>query len=74
VTWRGATDWSLAIPLLQFVLPMLVLEAWLGLVNQEGIHRVVRAPVAIRTAAYATMFYLFAFHGASAHSFIYFQF
>ena len=74
VTWRGSVEWAAAAPLLQFAVPLVLLEAILGLSSRESLHRLTWLPSAARTAAYGVLFYLFAFHGASAQTFIYFQF
>jgi len=74
VTWSGPVEWSAALPLLQFALPLVLLEAVIGGSRKEGLHRVGWLPSPARAAAYGVMFYLFAFHGAAAQTFIYFQF
>jgi alginate O-acetyltransferase complex protein AlgI len=73
-SWAGDVDWTVAVPLAQFALPLLVLEALLGLSRTDSLHRVNWIPVPVRTAIYAGLFYLLAFHGAVAQTFIYFQF
>jgi len=73
-TMRGATDWGLALPLLGFVAPLLVIEAFQLSAGREEIHRSARVPLPIKSAVLAVLTYLFVFHGASAESFIYFQF
>ena len=60
---------ALFLPLLQFAVPMVFIE-WLY--TRESLPRNV-APY-LRTALYATAFYLFVFHGEVSESFIYFQF
>lgn len=74
VTWQGANEISLLAPLAIFVLPMLAIELVLGLSRREGLGHAQWLPGGVRAAAYGVLFYLLAFHGASAQSFIYFQF
>ena len=73
-TWTGSVDWSVAIPLAQFALPLVALEAILGISKTDAFHRARWIPLWIRTTIYAGLFYLFAFHGAASQTFIYFQF
>ena len=73
-TMRGVTDWGLALPLLGFVAPLLAIEAFQLSAGREEIHRSERVPLPIKSAVFAVLTYLFVFHGASAESFIYFQF
>ncbi|MEM7218787.1 MAG: MBOAT family protein [Pseudomonadota bacterium] len=66
--FRGETfDSGLFLPLVQFALPMLLIE-WLY--TKERLP----APDLVRTVLYAGAFYLFVFHGEVSESFIYFQF
>lgn len=74
LTWGGTVDASAALPLLSFALPLVVLEAILGVSRQDALHRVAWLPAPVRSAIYGVLFYLLAFHGASAQTFIYFQF
>jgi alginate O-acetyltransferase complex protein AlgI len=73
-SWRGTADWAFALPLAQFVLPLILFEAALGWIGSEHLHRIPRLPAFAKSAAYAMLFYLFAFHAAGGQSFIYFQF
>jgi alginate O-acetyltransferase complex protein AlgI len=73
-TMRGTTDLSLALPLLGFVAPLLAVEAvqlWHG---REEVYRAAGIPLPLKSSAFAVLTYLLVFHGASAQSFIYFQF
>jgi alginate O-acetyltransferase complex protein AlgI len=74
LTWSGTTDWGLALPLLVFAGPLVLLEAILGWSKADGVNRLTWMPSYAKSAAYAVLFYLFAFYGARAQSFIYFQF
>ena len=74
VTWSGPVEWDAAVPLVSFALPLVAIELLIGLSRKEGLHRVAWLPAPARAALYGVMFYLFAFHGARAQSFIYFQF
>lgn len=74
ITWSGAPDVALFEPLVVFVLPLLVVEAILGWSRREGVYQLQWVPSPLRVIAYGALFYLFAFHGASSQSFIYFQF
>ena len=60
---------ELFVPLLQYALPMLLIE-WLY--TREKLPASI-GPM-IRTGVYAMAFYLFVFHGEVSESFIYFQF
>ena len=64
-----ALNAGLFLPLLQFALPMLILE-WL----YASATLPAKAAPFIRTTVYALAFYLFVFHGEVSESFIYFQF
>jgi len=73
-TLRGTIDTSLLLPLLYFVLPLTLYEAIQYIVSRDRWDKIAKIPVLIRTIVYAALFYLIAFHGAAAQSFIYFQF
>jgi len=60
---------ELFVPLLQFALPMIIIEY---LYTREKLPAVF-GPV-LRTGVYAMAFYLFVFHGEVSESFLYFQF
>ncbi len=64
-----AFNGAIFLPLLQYALPMIVIE-WLY--GQRLLPQ--RTSELIRTGVYATAFYLFVFHGEVSESFIYFQF
>ncbi|UCD18029.1 MAG: MBOAT family protein [Candidatus Zixiibacteriota bacterium] len=70
----GGVDHSLLKSLVQFVLPLTLFEALQYAVSRDEWARIERIPGYIRSVAYAILLYLFAFHAASAQSFIYFQF
>ena len=73
-TWQGTTSLAFAAPLLQFVMPLLAVEALLGLAQSPALNHVRWRPAAVRVAVYAVLTYMLVFQGASAQSFIYFQF
>ena len=73
-TWRGAPDWSLVIPLIQFGAPMFIIEAFQFIWSKDDPHLFQKIPLYVRGLAYGVLFYLFAMHGAAAQSFVYFQF
>ena len=74
LSFQGVADISLLIPLLQFVAPLHLLELVQYSLSRDDWGRIQQIPVWTRTIVYAAMFYLIAFHGAAAQSFIYFQF
>ena len=61
-------------PLLIFGGPLLVVEILQMTTRTDRLHRVPGTPNWAKCIAYSVLFYLFAFHGAAAQSFIYFQF
>ena len=73
-TWRGSIDWTLLLPLLQFVGPLLVLEFIPTLTGVDNVLLDTRQPQVVRVIVCAVLFYLMALYGSSAQSFIYFQF
>lgn len=73
-TWSGNVDLAAALPLLTFAGPLLLAEAVLGLSRRQALYHLQWLPGGVRVMAYGALFYLFAFHGASSQSFIYFQF
>lgn len=74
LTWSGTVDWSAGMPLLTFAGPLLLVEAVLGWSRREALYHLTWLPSGLRAVGYGALFYLFAFHGASSQSFIYFQF
>jgi len=74
VTWSGSTDLTLGAPLLLYAGPLIAVESVLGLARREALYHIHAVPGSVRVVAYGVLFYLFAFHGASSQSFIYFQF
>ncbi len=73
-SWQGTADWSLFLPLLQFAGPLVAYEAIQYAYSRDKWAIIQRVPGWVRAASYAVLFYLFAFYGASAENFIYFQF
>ena len=69
-----AFDWALVEPLIWYALPMLLVEAVFQIAKNDYIFQLPYLPTLANSVAYATLFYLLAFHGAEAQSFIYFQF
>jgi D-alanyl-lipoteichoic acid acyltransferase DltB (MBOAT superfamily) len=72
--WRGTADFSLLVPLLQFAGPLVAYEFIQYAYSRDEWAQIRKVPGWLRGVAYAVLFYLFAFYGASAESFIYFQF
>ena len=72
--WRGSADVGLLTPLFVFVAPLVAIEVLLGLGRSDSLHKLRWLPAPVRVVTVASLFYLLAFHGASAQSFIYFQF
>jgi D-alanyl-lipoteichoic acid acyltransferase DltB (MBOAT superfamily) len=68
------TPWELVVPFLKFGLPLFVIEFVLYQLRTEKVRRLAVQPVALETIIYSIMFYLVVFYGATAQSFIYFQF
>ncbi len=73
-TLHGAVDWSLARPLVIYAVPLLLVDLAQIAAGREELHRVRPVPAWAKCVAYSIFFYLFAFQGATAESFIYFQF
>ena len=71
---RGPVDFALLLPLLRFAGPLIIIEIIQHAAGRDDLHRVRRIPAWVKCLAYGVFFYLFAFYGASAQSFIYFQF
>jgi D-alanyl-lipoteichoic acid acyltransferase DltB (MBOAT superfamily) len=65
---------ALLMPLIQFVTPLIVIEWVQYSLSKDQWAQIQKIPVWARTQVYAIMFYMIAFHGAAAQSFIYFQF
>ncbi|MFC2176367.1 MBOAT family O-acyltransferase [Bacteroidota bacterium] len=61
-------------PLVIFGGPLLVVEILQLTARTDDLHGLARVPDWAKCIAYSVLFYLFAFHGAAAQSFIYFQF
>ena len=74
LTMRGVTDLGLILPLLGVIAPMALFEAIQVGTDREEVHRISCVPLPLKSLVYAVMAYLLVFHGASAQSFIYFQF
>ena len=73
-TWHGTADWSLVLPVAGFALPLILYEILVSTVCDDDFKLYQLVPVEIRSVVYGVLFYLLAFHGAAAQSFIYFQF
>jgi alginate O-acetyltransferase complex protein AlgI len=73
-SFSGAFDWTFIEPLMWYALPMVLVEAAFQIAKNDYIFRLPYLPTFTNSAAYAILFYLLAFHGAEAQSFIYFQF
>jgi D-alanyl-lipoteichoic acid acyltransferase DltB (MBOAT superfamily) len=71
---EGAIDWSLLLPLAKFAGPLIAIDLLQVAAGRSELHRVAGVPGWVKCTVYAVMFYLFAFYGAAAESFIYFQF
>jgi D-alanyl-lipoteichoic acid acyltransferase DltB (MBOAT superfamily) len=74
VRWEGSPDWSLLTPIFQFAGPLMLIELIQVLLGRDDLQNLRPVPAWAKAAAYGVFFYLFAFHGAAAQSFIYFQF
>lgn len=73
-TWQGYSDIIILQPLFQFALPLVIFEMVYSIITKNEWSNFKRVPIWTKSIIYAVMFYLFAFYGASAESFIYFQF
>lgn len=71
---RGGMDIGLLSPLLYFVSPLVLIEGLQYAFSRDDLYHVRSIPVWAKQAAFAGLFYLIVFHGASVQSFIYFQF
>jgi D-alanyl-lipoteichoic acid acyltransferase DltB (MBOAT superfamily) len=74
LTMRGAVDPSLALTILGVAAPLVLIEGAQILAGKEEIFRTKVVPLPVKSAVFAVLTYLLVFHGASAQSFIYFQF
>jgi D-alanyl-lipoteichoic acid acyltransferase DltB (MBOAT superfamily) len=72
--WEGHADVTLLFALFKYSLPLVVYEFLQYKISKDEYDKLQAVPVYLRSAAYGVIFYLFAFHGAAARSFIYFQF
>jgi alginate O-acetyltransferase complex protein AlgI len=72
-TWSPINT-GLAVTLLSFGLPLIVIETIQLIGGTDMLHRLPIVPSWMKCMGYAVLFYLVAFYGASAQSFIYFQF
>ena len=70
----GPADLALLLPLLKFIGPLILVEVIQTALERRGADGLARVSVWIKCPAYAVLFYLFAFYGGAAESFIYFQF
>lgn len=73
-TMQGSVNPSTLLPLLWYALPLTVYEFIQYQLSQDKWERIDRIPSWARIIVYSVFVYLIAFHGASAQSFIYFQF
>jgi D-alanyl-lipoteichoic acid acyltransferase DltB (MBOAT superfamily) len=73
-SFPGRFDWAFVEPLICYALPMLLVEAVFQVAKNDYIFQLPYLPTLANSAAYAILFYLLAFHGAEAQSFLYFQF
>ncbi len=73
-TLKGSADPTLLLPLLWYALPLVTYEFAQYQLSKDKWEGIAKIPSWVRTAVYAVFVYLIAFHGASAQSFIYFQF
>ncbi len=73
-TWRGVSDFSVLPSLLLFIGPLLIIEGLQVVLDCDEVYDNTKVPVWIKSIAYSMFFYLLVYHGASAQSFIYFQF
>ena len=71
---QGEFPLELFLSIVQFVGPLLLFELLQRVHDSELIHRAKGIPAWVTCSVFAVYFYLFAFHGAVAQSFIYFQF
>lgn len=70
----GALSFTLFAPLLKFGVPLFVLEKLQYSVSEDQFSKIEKIPSHIRCFFYAVLFYMVVYYGASAQSFIYFQF
>ncbi len=61
-------------PLVQFGLPLFLYEALQYAVSHDDWQIIDTVPIYMRSIVYSVLFYMIAFYGAAAQSFIYFQF
>ena len=73
-TLAGDVDWALLLPLAKFAGPLLLIDLLQVAARRAELHRLAFIPVYVKCVAYTVLFYLLAFYGAAAQSFIYFQF
>ncbi|MBN1883919.1 MAG: MBOAT family protein [Candidatus Krumholzibacteriota bacterium] len=73
VTLEGTARWGEMLVVVEYALPLLAVETVMVLARRDDVFRLA-APLPVKAAVYGVLFYLFAFLGAQAQSFIYFQF
>ena len=73
-TMKGIVDAGILMPLVWYALPLAAYEFIQYQISQDKWEGIQRVSPWLRTVVYAVFVYLIAFHGASAQSFIYFQF
>ena len=71
---RDAVPIQLFAPIVKFGLPLFMFEIILYALGQKEVRQVLMKPAVVHCAFYGVLFYLIAFYGATAQSFIYFQF
>jgi alginate O-acetyltransferase complex protein AlgI len=67
-------DTSLLWPLAKCIVPLFAYEGIQYAVSKDQWTQITRIPIGIRGIAYGILFYFFAFQGAPAQNFVYFQF
>ncbi|MCK5127043.1 MAG: MBOAT family protein [candidate division Zixibacteria bacterium] len=73
-TFKGTADPLILMPLVWYALPLAVYEFIQYQISRDNWSEIEKVSGWFRTVVYAVFVYLIAFHGASAQSFIYFQF
>lgn len=74
VQFNGPLDTTLLKPLLIFATPLIGIDFLQYVAKTDNLQRIPWLPSGVKVVFYSIFFYLLAFHGAGAQSFIYFQF
>jgi D-alanyl-lipoteichoic acid acyltransferase DltB (MBOAT superfamily) len=74
ILFKGPIDLSLLLPLVSYAGPLILIEIFQHKLKRDDLHWLPRVPAWVKSAVYACYFYLLALYGASAKTFIYFQF